>query len=126
MQSKATRASWIASSSCLAASSMSTGLVPASGMLIGRHPSLVHRARAPVLPSRFPAGSHAFASSAVPRHATYHKTSRPTALLPLGADTTEYRLLIADGVTPRAAFGKKFIEVAPELLTFVAREGMRD
>ena len=50
----------------------------------------------------------------------------PTELLPLGADTTEYRLLTADGVTPRGAFGKKFIEVAPELLTLVAREGMRD
>src|SRR5689334_329316 len=49
-----------------------------------------------------------------------------TELLPLGADTTEYRLLTADGVTPRGAFGKKFIEVAPELLTLVAREGMRD
>src|SRR5499425_2708440 len=50
----------------------------------------------------------------------------PTELLPLGADTTEYRLLTADGVTPRGAFGKKFLEVAPELLTLVAREGMRD
>src|SRR5947208_3719450 len=50
----------------------------------------------------------------------------PTELLPLGPDTTEYRLLTADGVTPRGAFGKKFIEVAPELLTLVAREGMRD
>ena len=50
----------------------------------------------------------------------------PTELLPLGADTTEYRLLTADGVTPRGAFGKKFIEIAPELLTLVAREGMRD
>jgi len=50
----------------------------------------------------------------------------PTELLPLGADTTEYRLLTADGVTPRGAFGKKFIEVAPELLTLTAREGMRD
>jgi fumarate hydratase class I len=50
----------------------------------------------------------------------------PAELLPLGADTTEYRLLTADGVTPRGAFGKKFIEVAPELLALVAREGMRD
>jgi fumarate hydratase class I len=49
----------------------------------------------------------------------------PAELLPLGADTTEYRLLTADGVTPRGAFGKKFVEVAPELLTLVAREGMR-
>src|SRR5215472_14071239 len=50
----------------------------------------------------------------------------PTELLALGADTREYRLLTADGVTPRGAFGKKFIEVAPELLTLVAREGMHD
>jgi fumarate hydratase class I len=49
-----------------------------------------------------------------------------TELLPLGPDTTEYRLLSADGVSTRQAFGKKFIEVAPELLTLVAREGMRD
>src|SRR6202162_1141492 len=50
----------------------------------------------------------------------------PAELLPLGADTTEYRLLTADGATPRGAFGKTFVEVAPELLTLVAREGMRD
>src|SRR5690348_10071112 len=80
-----------------------------------------------------------YSCTAAPRHATYHKTSSPTArgsarmpeftpteLLPVGADTTEYRLLTADGVTPRGAFGKEFIEVAPELLTLLAREGMRD
>ncbi len=50
----------------------------------------------------------------------------PAELLPLGADSTEYRLLTADGVTARRAFGREFIEVAPELLTLVAREGMRD
>src|SRR5260370_39552942 len=50
----------------------------------------------------------------------------PTELLPLGADTTEYRQLTGEGVTTRRAFGRKFIEVAPELLTLVAREGMRD
>jgi fumarate hydratase class I len=50
----------------------------------------------------------------------------PGELLPLGPDTTEYRLLTADGVTTRQAFGREFIEVAPELLTLVAREGMRD
>jgi fumarate hydratase class I len=50
----------------------------------------------------------------------------PAELLPLGPDTTEYRLLTADGVTTRQAFGREFIEVAPELLTLVAREGMRD
>ncbi len=50
----------------------------------------------------------------------------PTELLPLGPDTTDYRLLTADGVTTRQAFGREFLEVAPELLTLVAREGMRD
>ena len=50
----------------------------------------------------------------------------PTELLPLGADTTEYRQLTGAGVTTRQAFGRKFIEVPPELLTLVAREGMRD
>ena len=50
----------------------------------------------------------------------------PTELLPLGADTTEHRLLTGEGVTTRQAFGRKFIEVRPELLTLVAREGMRD
>jgi fumarate hydratase class I len=47
-------------------------------------------------------------------------------LLPLGADTTQYRLLTGDGVTTRQAYGRKFLEVAPELLTLVACEGMRD
>jgi fumarate hydratase class I len=50
----------------------------------------------------------------------------PTELLPIGADTTQYRQLTGEGVTTRRAFGRKFIEVAPELLTLVAREGMRD
>ncbi len=49
-----------------------------------------------------------------------------TDLLPLGADTTEYRRLTGDGVTTREAFGRKFLEVDPEVLTLVAREGMRD
>ena len=50
----------------------------------------------------------------------------PTELLPLGADSTEYRQLTGEGVTTRQAFGREFIEVAPELLTLLAREGMRD
>jgi fumarate hydratase, class I len=49
-----------------------------------------------------------------------------TELLPLGADTTEYRQLTGDGVTTRQAFGRKFLEVDPGVLTLVAREGMRD
>jgi fumarate hydratase, class I len=49
-----------------------------------------------------------------------------TDLLPLGADTTEYRRLTGDGVSARQAFGRKFLEVDPDVLTLVAREGMRD
>jgi fumarate hydratase, class I len=49
-----------------------------------------------------------------------------TDLLPLGADTTEYRQLTGDGVSVREAFGRKFLEVYPGVLTLVAREGMRD
>ena len=49
-----------------------------------------------------------------------------TDLLPLGQDTTQYRLLTADGVTRREAFGREFLEVDPAALTLLAREGMRD
>jgi fumarate hydratase, class I len=47
-------------------------------------------------------------------------------LLPLGADTTEYRRLTGDGVTTRQAFGREFLEVDPGVLALLAREGMRD
>jgi fumarate hydratase, class I len=47
-------------------------------------------------------------------------------LLPLGEDTTEYRLLTAGGVTRRQALGRDFLEVDPAVLTLVASEGMRD
>jgi fumarate hydratase, class I len=49
-----------------------------------------------------------------------------TELLPLGADGTDYRRLTGDGVTTRQAFGRKFLEVDPGMLTLVACEGMRD
>jgi fumarate hydratase class I len=49
-----------------------------------------------------------------------------TDLLPLGPDATEYRLLTTDGITKRHAFGRDFLEVDAEVLTLVAREGMRD
>jgi fumarate hydratase class I len=49
-----------------------------------------------------------------------------TDLLPLGTDATEYRLLTRDGVTTRRAFGRTFLEVEPDVLTLIAREGMRD
>ena len=47
-------------------------------------------------------------------------------LLPLGPDTTQYRLLTAEGVRVRQAFGREFLEVDPGALTLLAREGMRD
>src|SRR5262245_21566876 len=47
-------------------------------------------------------------------------------LLPLGQDTTRYRLLTAEGVRARQAFGREFLEVDPAVLTLLAREGMRD
>ncbi|MBO0771308.1 MAG: fumarate hydratase, partial [Actinobacteria bacterium] len=50
----------------------------------------------------------------------------PVSLLPLGEDSTEYRLLTAGGITPRQAFGREFLEVEPEVLTLLARAGMRD
>ncbi|HYA50042.1 MAG TPA: fumarate hydratase, partial [Streptosporangiaceae bacterium] len=49
-----------------------------------------------------------------------------TDLLPLGQDTTQYRLLTEGGVRARQAFGREFLEVDPEVLTLLAREGMRD
>jgi fumarate hydratase, class I len=49
-----------------------------------------------------------------------------TDLLPLGQDATHYRLLTAAGVSTREAFGRTFLEVDPEVLTLLAREGMRD
>ncbi len=49
-----------------------------------------------------------------------------TDLLPLGQDTTQYRLLTAEGVRTHQALGRKFLEVDPGVLTLLAREGMRD
>jgi fumarate hydratase, class I len=49
-----------------------------------------------------------------------------TDLLPLGPDTTDYRLLTVDGITRHRSLGREFLEVDPEVLTLVAREGMRD
>jgi fumarate hydratase, class I len=49
-----------------------------------------------------------------------------TDLLPLGPDTTEYRLVSSDGTSTRNAFGRKFLEVEPEALTSLTAEAMRD
>ncbi|HSP81131.1 MAG TPA: fumarate hydratase, partial [Myxococcaceae bacterium] len=47
-------------------------------------------------------------------------------LLPLGKDETPYRLVTNDYVSTFEAGGKRFLQVAPEGLTLLAREAMRD
>ncbi len=47
-------------------------------------------------------------------------------MLPLGKDETPYRLLTKDYVSTFEAGGKTFLQVAPEALTLLTREAMRD
>jgi fumarate hydratase, class I len=47
-------------------------------------------------------------------------------MLPLGEDTTPYRLLTTDHVEVKQAFGKDFLQVAPEGLRRLTSEAMRD
>jgi fumarate hydratase class I len=47
-------------------------------------------------------------------------------ILPLGPDTTPYRLLTKDHVSTFEADGKTFLKVAPEALTLLSKEAMRD
>jgi fumarate hydratase class I len=47
-------------------------------------------------------------------------------MLPLGPDTTEYRLLTTDGVSTIEAAGRKFVHVEAEALTALTSEAMRD
>jgi fumarate hydratase class I len=47
-------------------------------------------------------------------------------MLPLGEDSTPYRLLTTDHVELKQAFGKDFIQVAPEALRRLTSEAMRD
>jgi fumarate hydratase class I len=49
-----------------------------------------------------------------------------TDLLPLGPDTTEYRLVSNDGISTRNAFGRKFLDVQPQALTLLTAEAMHD
>jgi fumarate hydratase class I len=49
-----------------------------------------------------------------------------TDLLPIGPDSTEYRLLTSDGVSTSEALGHDFLEVQPEALRLLAAEAMRD
>ena len=47
-------------------------------------------------------------------------------ILPLGEDTTDYRLLTTDGVSTVEAAGRTFLQVEPEVLTMLTAEAMRD
>ncbi len=47
-------------------------------------------------------------------------------LLPLGEDTTPYRLVTAEGVSTFEADGRTFLKVAPEALRTLAAEAMHD
>lgn len=47
-------------------------------------------------------------------------------ILPLGADDTPYRLVTTEGVSVFETNGRTFLEVAPEALTRLASEAMRD
>ena len=50
-----------------------------------------------------------------------------TDVLPLAKDTeTEYRLVTSDGVKLIEAGDRKFLEIAPETLTLLAKEAVRD
>jgi fumarate hydratase, class I len=49
-----------------------------------------------------------------------------TDLLPAGPDTTEYRLLTSDGISTGAAFGRKFLQIEPDVLTLLTQTAMRD
>ncbi|WP_100445164.1 fumarate hydratase [Glycomyces xiaoerkulensis] len=49
-----------------------------------------------------------------------------TDLLPIGPDTTEYRLLTADGVNTVEAAGRRFLTVEPRVLADLAAEAIHD
>src|SRR5258705_12577529 len=49
-----------------------------------------------------------------------------TDLLPLGPDTTKYRLVSEAGVAPRRALNREFLEVEPEALTLLTAQAMHD
>ena len=47
-------------------------------------------------------------------------------LLPLVADGASYRRLTGDGVTSHGSFGRKFLEVEPQVLTVLTAAAMHD
>ncbi|MFH0242549.1 fumarate hydratase [Streptomyces sp. HK10] len=67
-----------------------------------------------------PRPSHAAASRPASGEFAY------TELLPLGEDTTPYRLVTAEGVSTFEAGGRTFLKVGPEALRKLAAEAMHD
>src|SRR6056297_1860499 len=49
-----------------------------------------------------------------------------TELLPLGPDTTDYRLVTTEGISTVEAAGHIFVKVEPEALTRLTAEAMHD
>jgi fumarate hydratase class I len=49
-----------------------------------------------------------------------------TDLLPVGADTTQYRLLTSGGISARQSFGRNFIEIEPGVLSLLTETAMHD
>src|SRR6516162_177779 len=49
-----------------------------------------------------------------------------TDLLPLGQDGTSYRRLTGDGVTSHESFGRKFLQIEPQVLSTLTAEAMHD
>jgi fumarate hydratase class I len=51
---------------------------------------------------------------------------RYSDLLPVGPDSTDYRLVSAGGISRRSAFGREFLQIEPEVLTLLTASAMRD
>jgi fumarate hydratase, class I len=49
-----------------------------------------------------------------------------TDLLPLGPDSSDYRLVTSDGISTRCSFGRDFLEVDPGVLSLLTAAAMRD
>jgi fumarate hydratase, class I len=49
-----------------------------------------------------------------------------TDLLPLGADSTDYRLVTSEGISTRRSFGRDFLEVDPDILSLLTAAAMGD
>ncbi len=49
-----------------------------------------------------------------------------TELLPLGKDSTDYRLLASGGVTQRQSFGREFLDIDPGVLTALTTTAIAD